>query len=59
MDRNKKSVALLPFPVIAAAAGGDTEAMCAVLKHYEGYIAVGQRIEGDTNSKLFFRHLSH
>ena len=20
---------------------------------------VGQRIEGDTNSKLFFRHLSH
>ena len=39
MNRNKKSVALLPFPVIAAAAGGDTEAMCAVLKHYEGYIA--------------------
>lgn len=34
MNRNKKSVALLPFPVIAAAAGGDTEAMCAVLKHY-------------------------
>lgn len=39
MNRNKKSVALLPFPVIAAAAGGDTEAMCAVLKHYEGYVA--------------------
>ena len=39
MNKNKKTVALLPFPVIAAAAGGDTEAMCAVLKHYEGYIA--------------------
>lgn len=39
MNRNNKSPALLPFPVIAAAAGGDTEAMCAVLKHYEGYIA--------------------
>lgn len=22
-------------------------------------LGVGQRIEGDTNSKLFFRHLSH
>lgn len=31
--------ALLPFSVIAAAADGDTKAMCAVLKHYEGYIA--------------------
>ena len=26
---------LLPFPVISAAANGDTEAMCAILKHYE------------------------
>ena len=43
MNRNKKSVALLPFPVIAAAAGGDTEAMCAVLKHYEGYIGLEDR----------------
>ena len=30
---------LLPFPVISAAANGDTNAMCAILKHYEGYIA--------------------
>ena len=30
---------LLPFPVISAAANGDTTAMCAILKHYEGYIA--------------------
>uniref|UniRef100_UPI0032ED96AF helix-turn-helix domain-containing protein n=1 Tax=Phocaeicola dorei TaxID=357276 RepID=UPI0032ED96AF len=25
--------------VISAAANGDTTAMCAILKHYEGYIA--------------------
>ena len=30
---------LLPFPVISAAANGDTNAMCAILKHYGGYIA--------------------
>ena len=29
----------MPFPVISAAANGDTNAMCAILKHYEGYIA--------------------
>ena len=29
----------MPFPVISAAANGDAEAMCAILKHYEGYIA--------------------
>jgi len=31
--------ALLPFSVIEAAAGGNIEAINAVLKHYEGYIA--------------------
>ena len=31
---------LLPFPVIAAAASGSIDAINAVLKHYEGYIAV-------------------
>lgn len=30
---------LLPFPVIAAASNGDVDAINAVLKHYEGYIA--------------------
>jgi hypothetical protein len=30
---------LLPFPVIAAASAGNTDAINAVLKHYEGYIA--------------------
>ena len=30
---------LLPFPVIATASNGDVDAINAVLKHYEGYIA--------------------
>lgn len=34
-----KTENLLPFPVISAAVNGDTNAMCAILKHYEGYIA--------------------
>ena len=39
MNTVSKSENLLPFPVIFAAANGDTEAMCAILKHYEGSIA--------------------
>jgi len=31
---------LLPFPVIVAATNGDVDSINAVLKHYEGYIAV-------------------
>jgi hypothetical protein len=31
---------LLPYSVIVSAAGGDVDAINAVLKHYEGYIAV-------------------
>ena len=31
--------ALLPFSVIEAAASGNVDAINAVLKHYEGYIA--------------------
>ena len=31
---------LLPYPVIVLAADGDVDAINAVLKHYEGYIAV-------------------
>ena len=30
----------LPLPVIVLAMGGDVDAINAVLKHYEGYIAV-------------------
>ena len=36
MNTVRKSENLLPFPVISAAANGDTTAMCAILKHYEG-----------------------
>lgn len=35
---NKKEKRLLPFSVIESAAGGDAEAISAVLKHYERYI---------------------
>ena len=39
MRTSPKTKNLLPFPVIAAAAGGNIDAINAVLKHYEGYIA--------------------
>jgi len=41
MSKTRKSnnKSLLPFPVIAAASGGDIDAINTVLKHYEGYIA--------------------
>ncbi len=39
MNTVSKTENLLPFPVISAAANGNAEAMCAILKHYEGYIA--------------------
>lgn len=39
MTSNFASARLLPFSVIQKAAGGDVEAINAVLKHYEGYIA--------------------
>ncbi len=40
MKTSPNSRKLLPFPVIAAAADGDINAINTVLKHYEGYIAV-------------------
>ena len=39
MTHNNVKAHLLPFPVIQKAAGGDVEAINAVLKHYGGYIA--------------------
>ncbi len=36
---NSVNTGLVPFPVVKMAAGGNTEAMNAVLMHYEGYIA--------------------
>ena len=38
--KQKCAFDLLPFHVIEAASTGDTEAIQAVLKHYEGYITV-------------------
>lgn len=35
----QKDKAIIPFPVIEAAASGDVDAINAVLKRYEGYIA--------------------
>lgn len=34
-----QNTSLLPFPVIRLAAEGNIDAISAVLKHYEGYIA--------------------
>lgn len=36
----KNNSSLPPFPVIVAATQGNVDAINAVLKHYEGYIAV-------------------
>lgn len=37
--RQRPEDQLLPFPTIKAATQGDPEALTAVLKHFEGYIA--------------------
>ena len=39
MNTVRKSENLLRFRVISEDANGDTTAMCAILKHYECYIA--------------------
>lgn len=40
MHKHKfRNTSLLPFPVIRLASDGDVDAINAVLKHYEGYIA--------------------
>lgn len=40
MNKHKSlNTSLLPFPVIRMAADGNVDAINAVLKHYEGYIA--------------------
>ena len=40
MSNPSKEKGLVPYPVIVSAASGDVDAINAVLKHYEGYIAV-------------------
>ena len=39
MSNKKRNNYLLSYPVIVLASGGDVDAINAVLKHYEGYIA--------------------
>ena len=39
MKNRTKNNRLLSYPVITLAASGDVDAINAVLKHYEGYIA--------------------
>jgi len=46
---------LIPYPVIVLAAGGDVDAINAVLSHFEGYIAVlatRQLFDEDGNTHL-------
>lgn len=40
MKATYRKVALLPFPVIAAAVNGDPDAVARVVRHYSGYMAV-------------------
>ena len=40
MNEKTAKTNLVPYPVIVLAAGGDVDAINAVLKHFEGYIAV-------------------
>ena len=40
MKTTYRKVALLPFPVIAAAVNGDPDAVARVVRHYSGYMAV-------------------
>lgn len=51
---NSKTVEMLPFEVIAAATQGDTDALCKVLEHYDGYIAkLSTRIARDEYGNSF------
>ena len=40
MNEKTAKTNLVPYPVIVLAASGDVDAINAVLKHFEGYIAV-------------------
>lgn len=61
MNTVRKSENLLPFPVISAAANGDTTAMCAILKHYEGYIAklCTRTLKDDAGNTYSYSRVEH
>ena len=51
---NNKAENLPSFDIVAAAASGNTDAMCAVLKHYESYIAkLATRTLRDENGNTY------
>lgn len=52
MTSQSKNNRLLPLTVIEAAAGGDVEAINAVLKHYAGYIARRRCVSFTTSTEI-------
>lgn len=53
-NESSKTAEILPFEVIAAATQGDTDALCKVLEHYDGYIAkLSMRIVRDEHGNSF------
>ena len=62
MNTVRKSENLLPFPVISAAANGDTTAMCAILKHYDDagntYSYVDEEMRNRLQVRLITRTLA-
>lgn len=53
-NESSKTAEILPFEVIAAATQGDTDALCKVLEHYDGYIAkLSMRIVRDEYGNSF------
>lgn len=53
-NHNKPHSRLLPYDIIRAASKGDPDAVSAVLRHYEGYIArLSMRRLFDENSNTY------
>lgn len=53
--KNADDLGLLPFPVIASATRGDADAVGAVLRRYEGYIAsLSVRKLRDERGSIFY-----
>lgn len=52
MSDKTRSNHLLSYPVIVLASGGDVDAINAVLKHYEGYIAALSAITSSVTMTL-------
>lgn len=62
LPKYKRDIILLSYPLIVLAANGDVDAINAVLKHYEGYIAAlftRQLYDESGNSHLCVDELLH